>query len=109
MPAWITSELRELVWVPMASSASRITTSRPARASARATARPTTPAPTTTASSFSTDQIPLEEKRTGAGERRERCHGTGSAVEEDAEHRAHDCRGGEAEGADDRRRGSSGR
>src|SRR5213078_4273687 len=52
----MTSELRELVCVPIASSASRITTSRPARASARATARPTTPAPTTTASSLSTQQ-----------------------------------------------------
>ncbi len=53
MPAWITSELRELVWVPIASSASRITTSRPASASARATASPTTPAPITTASILS--------------------------------------------------------
>src|SRR5438067_9584569 len=56
MPAWMTSELRELVCVPIASSASRITTSRPARASARATARPTTPPPTTTASTFSTQK-----------------------------------------------------
>src|SRR6266568_2388724 len=61
MPAWMTSELRELVCVPMASSPSRITTSRPARASARATARPTTPAPMTTASSFSTQQPPPRE------------------------------------------------
>src|SRR6185369_16088730 len=53
MPAWITSELRELVCVPIASSASRITTSRPASASARATARPTTPAPITTHSTLS--------------------------------------------------------
>src|SRR5919201_604049 len=56
MPAWMTSELRELVCVPIASSASRITTSRPARARARATPRPTTPAPMTTASSFSNEQ-----------------------------------------------------
>ena len=47
MPAWITSELRELVWLPISPSASSTTTSRPARASARATASPTTPAPTT--------------------------------------------------------------
>src|SRR3954465_12105894 len=53
MPAWMTSEFRELVCVPMASSASRTTTSRPDRARARATARPTTPAPRTTASTFS--------------------------------------------------------
>src|SRR2546421_411824 len=53
MPAWITSELRELVCVPIASSASRMITSRPAIASSRATARPTTPAPTTTASTLS--------------------------------------------------------
>src|SRR6476646_11336237 len=53
MPAWITAELRELVCVPIASSASRITTSRPDRASARATARPTTPAPITTHSTLS--------------------------------------------------------
>src|SRR4029077_7278675 len=53
MPAWITSELRELVCVPIASSASRITTSRPAMASARATARPTRPAPITMHSTLS--------------------------------------------------------
>src|SRR5438067_456765 len=39
MPAWMTSELRELVSVPMPSAASTTMTSRPARASARATAR----------------------------------------------------------------------
>src|SRR6266404_6689397 len=53
MPAWITSELRELVCVPIASSASSTITSRPASASSRAIARPTTPAPTTTASTRS--------------------------------------------------------
>src|SRR5690606_8515136 len=47
MPACMTSELRELVPVPMASVASATRTSRPDRARARATARPTTPAPTT--------------------------------------------------------------
>ena len=50
MPAWITSELRELVWLPISPSRSSTTTSRPAIASARATASPTTPAPTTTQS-----------------------------------------------------------
>src|SRR3546814_60755 len=47
MPAWMTSELRELVPVPIASAASTISTSRPDRASSRATASPTTPAPRT--------------------------------------------------------------
>src|SRR5690606_19084314 len=50
MPAWITSELRELVPVPIASAASTTRTSRPAMLSSRATARPTTPAPRTTQS-----------------------------------------------------------
>src|SRR5271166_6755900 len=54
MPAWITSLLRDDVAVPMPSAASRMITSRPANASARATARPTTPAPTTTQSTDST-------------------------------------------------------
>src|SRR5918992_55183 len=54
MPACITSELRELVCMPIALSASRMTTSRPASAKARATARPTTPAPITAASTRST-------------------------------------------------------
>src|SRR5476651_2518972 len=53
MPAWMTSELRELVPVPIPSADSRMMTSRPARASARATARPTTPAPITTQSTVS--------------------------------------------------------
>src|SRR5574338_638239 len=53
MPAWMTSELRELVWVPNAASASRMTTSRPASASRRATASPTTPAPITAQSILS--------------------------------------------------------
>src|SRR4030095_3028438 len=88
MPAWMTSELRELVWVPMASSASRITTSRPDTASARATASPTTPARITTASGFSTRQPPFEEERPQPGE----CGGVGhrarAAVESRAEQRA---------------------
>src|SRR5574337_3213 len=50
MPAWTTSLLRALVTVPKALSASTTTTSRPACASARAQASPTTPAPTTTQS-----------------------------------------------------------
>src|SRR5712691_571567 len=49
----MTSELRELLCAPIASSASRMITSRPAVASARATARPTTPAPMTTDSTLS--------------------------------------------------------
>src|SRR5665647_445086 len=53
MPAWMTSLLRELVSVPIAPASSRITTSRPASASARAHARPTTPAPMTTQSTRS--------------------------------------------------------
>src|ERR1700722_9259379 len=54
MPAWITSLLREDVSVPIPSAASRMITSLPVRANARATARPTTPAPTTTQSTSST-------------------------------------------------------
>src|SRR3990170_4270329 len=100
MPAWITSELRELVWVPIASSASRITTSRPAIASARATARPTTPAPITTASSFSTQQQLLESEGTDAGEGRHAGHRPRAAVERGAEQRADDGPGGEADRAD---------
>src|SRR5690348_8882425 len=53
MPAWITSELRELVCIPTCRSDSRTTTSRPARASARATPRPMTPAPITATSADS--------------------------------------------------------
>ena len=45
--------LRELVWVPIASQASSTHTSRPVWAIARATAKPTTPAPTTTQSTCS--------------------------------------------------------
>src|SRR4051812_451094 len=102
MPAWITSELRELVWLPMASSASRITTSRPASASSRATARPTTPAPITTASTRSTGEPPFEEPRAHAGERGDACHRPGRAVEERAEQRAQDRGEGEADRADER-------
>src|SRR5215831_10107814 len=57
MPAWITSLLRELVPVPIAPSRSSTITSRPASAKARATARPTTPAPMTTVSIFSADTM----------------------------------------------------
>src|SRR4051812_10074266 len=46
----MTSELRELVTVPIASACSMTTTSRPDKASALATASPTTPAPATTQS-----------------------------------------------------------
>src|SRR3970282_1476679 len=98
MPAWMTSELRELVCVPIASSASRITTSRPAMARARATARPTTPAPTTTASSFSTQQEPFGEEGADAGDRRHARHGPRGAVEGGAEHGADERAHGEGEG-----------
>src|SRR4051812_32362782 len=49
----MTSLLRELVCVPIATSDSRTITSRPASASARAHASPTTPAPMTTESTCS--------------------------------------------------------
>src|ERR1700761_1515794 len=58
MPAWITSLLRDDVSVPIPSVGSRMITSRPAIASARATARPTTPAPATTQSTSSTVESP---------------------------------------------------
>src|SRR5471032_1847708 len=47
MPAWITSEWRELMPTPMPSPASTRITSRPLRAKALATASPITPAQTT--------------------------------------------------------------
>lgn len=49
-PAWMTSELRLEVSVPKAPAASSSSTARPARASCRAMARPTTPAPMTATS-----------------------------------------------------------
>src|SRR4051812_5937904 len=61
MPAWITSELRELVCIPTCRSASRTTTSRPVRARARATPRPMTPAPITATSADSiVISVPLD-------------------------------------------------
>src|SRR6185436_7906533 len=108
MPAWITSELRELVCVPIASSASRITTSRPAIASSRATARPTIPAPITTASTRSTGQPPFEYERPDAGERGDARHGARRAVEERAEQGAKERRDDEADRADQRRSGARG-
>src|SRR5258706_11922332 len=92
----MTSELRELVWVPMADSASRITTSRPASARARATARPTTPAPTTTASTRSTSAHSLEEEGAQAGEGGDRGDRPRGAVEGRAERHADQRTGGEA-------------
>src|SRR6185437_16495630 len=47
MPPWMTSLLREEMPVPMAPACSATTTSWPCRAAARATAKPTTPAPIT--------------------------------------------------------------
>src|SRR2546426_3274653 len=106
MPAWMTSELRELVWVPMASSASRITTSRPDRARLRATARPTAPAPTTTASSFSTQQEPFKKEGAQAGSRGDRRHRPRGAVERGAEPRADERAAGKADESDQRRSGA---
>src|SRR3954464_9725178 len=100
MPAWITSELRELVWVPMASSASRMTTSRPATASSRATARPTMPAPITTASTRSTGKPPFEDPGADARKRGDARHRPGGAAEKLAEERAQDRGEGEADRAD---------
>src|SRR4051812_25137788 len=108
MPAWITSELRELVCVPIASSASRITTSRPARARARAMARPTTPAPMTTASTRSMGEPPFEEECRDAGERGDARHRPCGAVEDGAEDRADRCADREADRADERGRGAGG-
>src|SRR6478609_1776090 len=102
MPAWITSELRELVCVPIASSPSRITTSRPARASSRATARPTTPAPITTASSFSTAKQDLEHGGADAGHGRGGGHRLRRAVEDGGEEGADQRARGEADRADQR-------
>src|ERR1044071_8565606 len=102
MPAWMTSELRELVCVPMASSASRTTTSRPDRASERATARPTTPAPITTASRHSTWQPPFEQKCPKSRERRSIGHRARAAVKSRAEQRADQRAASEAQGAEQR-------
>src|SRR5436190_20734446 len=108
MPAWITSELRELVWVLIASSLSRITTSRPAKASSRATARPTTPAPITTASSFSTAKQDLEKGGADAGHGGCGGHRPRRAVEGGGEESADQRAGGEADRADERRGRASG-
>src|SRR6185436_2761212 len=102
MPAWITSELRELVCVPMASSPSRMTTSRPARASARATASPTTPAPITTASTLSMEEQPVGDECADARETRGGGHRARRAVEEEAERGADQGAGAEADRADER-------
>lgn len=57
IPAWMTPLLRALMEVPMASAASRMVTLRPLIASARATARPTTPAPMEAGSHVSEGQV----------------------------------------------------
>src|SRR6185436_13729766 len=108
MPAWITSELRELVCVPMAASLSRMTTSRPASARARATARPTTPAPMTTASSLSTSQHPFEGKGEDARDGGDAGHGARSAVERDPEKRAEQRAGSKSDSTDQGRGGARG-
>ena len=66
MPAWITSLLRALVWLPISRSRSSTTTSRPARARPRATASPTTPAPTTTHPTRSIAALPLPRRLSAA-------------------------------------------
>src|SRR5438128_942521 len=66
MPACTTSELRELVCMPTRRSDSSTTTSRPVCASARATARPTTPAPMTATSADSL-MSPLAREPGGPG------------------------------------------
>src|SRR6266403_2305907 len=60
MPAWMTSLLRLLVQVPNVSSPSRIRRDLPERAMARAMANPTTPAPTTIASTSAMTLTQLE-------------------------------------------------
>src|SRR2546421_346387 len=106
MPAWMTSELRELVCVPIASSASRMMTSRPAIASSRAIASPTTPAPTTTASTLSmalsSGEQPLEGEGGDAGERRGGRHRASGTVEQRPKKGAEGRAGGEADRADER-------
>src|SRR5438128_1520167 len=66
----MTSELRALVCVPIADSASITMTSRPASASSRAIARPTTPAPITAQSMLSAivpyRRKPVERQTEGA-------------------------------------------
>ena len=59
----MTSLLRELTPCPMAGWASTTMVSRPLWASARATARPTTPAPMTIASTWSMAALVLDELR----------------------------------------------
>src|SRR5919198_116307 len=89
MPACITSELRELVCVPIASSASAITTSRPAIARARAQARPMTPAPMTSASTLSMEKELLDEKGARAGKRHGGGQGPRAGFEGEPKPRAH--------------------
>src|SRR5690606_20935261 len=59
MPACTTSELRDEVSSPIAAFFSRTSTSRPASASSRAMASPTTPAPMTTMSNSGSMLLPL--------------------------------------------------
>src|SRR3954470_21246525 len=99
MPAWMTSELRELVCVPKASSASRMITSRPRNARARATARPTTPAPRTTESTRSADKVLLDEERAEPAKRGSRCEEACRSFEQQPEHGADDGADGELAGA----------
>src|SRR5512143_665454 len=112
MPAWMTSELRELVCTPIALSASTTSTSRPARASARATASPTTPAPTTTQSTRSMSASRPGEQQALEHERREPGTGDGddhrprAALEQRTEQRAERGAAGELDRPHERRSGS---
>src|SRR5882672_11310643 len=108
MPAWMTSELRELVCVPIASSVSMMTTSRPDRASARAAAKPTTPAPTTTASTLSMRHRSFEEECAQAGNGGQGCERARAAVERGAEAGADQRAAGEADCADQGRGAAGG-
>ncbi|HEX2136135.1 MAG TPA: hypothetical protein VHG30_09565 [Microvirga sp.] len=67
MPAWMTSLLREEIPVPMPSAASATMTACPRRASARATASPTTPAPMMSVSTLRLGQPPDRARQADGG------------------------------------------
>ena len=73
LQACMTSELRELVSVPIACAASKTRTSRPAIARRRAQASPTTPAPITAQSIFS-DIIAPNRQRNNLAQMTEKKH-----------------------------------
>ena len=78
-------------------------------ASARATARPTTPAPITTASSCSTQKPPSKTKAATPATSGHRGHRPRGAIERGAQRGADEGAGGEADGADEGRGGAGGR